>query len=262
MNRNRKRCCWALAILVLSLLLLAVPVFAVGMSTLYHPPAVTVLTENAPRDLKLTIRISTENGIVPVELEKKTRVWEQQFRLFREGVFSIRAWYGNNRDLKDAELVLRSGGQEKTVPLTREITDQMNYNDILMLDYKNGTVSVGMPFWRGPLMLILRTVIAAALVLLIFRLRGYEGKRAVILVPIVALVCYGLLNMTTSSWLNTDPRSLVSYILYAMLAIFVQILGCVVLVDEDSADRRLTTCLLANLPAMAFNSLALFLLPQ
>ena len=264
--KSIKRRLSGLAVLLLALLMLTVPVFAAGMGTLYHPPAVTILTENAPRDLEITILLhgseKKQEFTVHVELDKKTRAWEQQFRLIREAVYSFKAWFGNSVDLKDAELILSSGGEEKTILLPRELTDQMSSNDILMLNYKAGTVSLGMPFWRGPLVLILRSVIAAAIVLLIFVLRSYVEKRTMILMPLIALVGYGLLNWSTANWLNVDPRSIVKYMIYAMLVIVVQVLAAVVLLDEDSGDGRLSTTLLANLPAMAFNSLALAFLPQ
>ncbi len=255
-----------LAMLVLALLMLAIPVFAAGMGGSYHPPAVTILTENAPRDLQIKILLhgseKKQAFTVHVDLDKKTRAWEQQFRLYREGVYSFKAWFGNALDLKDAELILTSSDGEKTIPLTQELTDQMSSNDILMLNYKQGTLHLGMPFWRGPLTLILRTLLAAAIVLLIFRLRGFNEKRTMLLVPLIALAAYGLLNWSTANWLNVDPRSIVTYIIYAMLVFVVQILASVVLLDEDSGDGRLTTTILANLPAMAFNTLALTLLPQ
>lgn len=266
------------AVLLLALALLVIPVGAAGMGTLYHPPALTILTENAPKDLQITMALKTkdvhrEDIVIPVKLEKKVRAWEQQFRLYREGVYNVRAWFGNDKDLDGAELILTTGGTKKTVPIPRSITEQMrppadkkdkdySYNAVLMFNYRTGEFSLGMPFWRGPLMLILRSLIAAALVLLIFRLRSFEEKKTMLIVPLAAVMCYGLLNLSTANWLNTDPRSLVLYILYAILAIFGQVLADVVFLDEDGADSRVSTCLLGNLPAMLFNTLALFLLPQ
>ena len=269
-NRRNRRFS-LLAVLLLTLAMLVIPVGAAGMGTLYHPPAVTILTENAPKDLQITMTLKTqdvhrEDIVIPVKLEKKVRAWEQQFRLYREGVYNVRAWFGNDKDLDGAELILTTGGTKKTVPIPRSITEQMtdtnSYNAVLMFNYKTGEFSLGMPFWRGPLMLILRSLIAAALVLLIFRLRSFEEKKTMLIVPLAAVLCYGLLNLSTANWLNTDPRSLVLYILYAILVIFGQVLADVVFLDEDGADSRVSTCLLGNLPAMLFNTLALFLLPQ
>ena len=270
MKKFRTRRLLALTSLLLTLFLMAVPVFAADMGRLYHPPALTILTENAPHDLEVTIRLQTlrkrELITVPVEMGKSTRVWEQQFRLYREDVILKDSWFGNAKDLNNAELILHTGGKDEIVPLPKEITERMvgdySYNAVMMFNYKTGKFSLGIPFWRGPLMLILRTLVAAALVILIFHLRSFEERKTMLIVLLAALVTYGLLNLSTSNWLNVDPRSLVLYILYAMIVVFVQVLADVVLLDEDAADGRVTTCLLANLPAMAFNSLALFILPQ
>ena len=82
-----KRTIRILFMILLCFWTLAVPVEAASQ---YHVPAVTILTENAPGDLEIMIRIHRKDGsVVPIFLEKKTRAWEQQFRLYREAGYTI-----------------------------------------------------------------------------------------------------------------------------------------------------------------------------
>lgn len=228
----------------------------------YHAPAVTIITENAPRDLEITMNIHRHNGtVVPTQLEKKTRVWEQQFRLYRAGVFGIDQWYGNAYDLKDAELVLVSGGKETVIPLSQELTDRMNYNDILTLDYRAGTVSLGAAVWRGPLMLAMRLIVVTALEVVIFRLFRYREKRSLLIVAAVTLATFGLLSIYTYNWLNSDPRRLILYILFSIILLTVQTLVFVSSVEENYRDKTLTTTIWASLTALVANYAMLVLLP-
>ena len=228
----------------------------------YHAPAVTILTEGAPGDLEITMNLHLSDGrIVPAKLEKKRAAWELQYRLYREGVFSVTSWFGNSYDLKGAELVLTSGGKETVVPLSRELTDQMTVNDVLTLNYRSGSVRFGEPMLRGPLMLALRLLILAGAELLIFRLRGYGDKRTMLIVAAVTLVTFGLFSIYTYGWLNSDPRRLIVYILFSILLVFVQTLCFVSLVEENTRNQTTGTTLWSSLAASALQYLMLIFLP-
>ena len=259
---NRKLSLFFLTLLVV--LMLPTPVHGVqrGVFLVYHPPAVTFLTENAPKDLEIVIHLQRKDGsTVAVTLEKQTRAWEQQFRLYREAAFSVKSWFGNDYDLKDAELVLKSGGSQRTLKLPRELTDQMEMDDTLMLDYQSGSFKLGLPFWRYPGLLILRVLIAALLELLVFRLRSYTAARSLVTAFLAGLVLYGLLNWFTKDWLNVDIRILIPFVLVVGLVLLAQILVLVVFIDEDTKDRTMGTALLANALALGSTIAALNLLP-
>ena len=250
----------SLLLALLCFWMLALP--AEAASSLYHTPAVTVITENAPRDLELMIRLQRKDGsVVPIFLEKKTKAWEQQFRLFREAGFSIRNWYGNDYDLEGAELVLRSAEGESVIPLTKELTDQMSMDDVLMLNYKTKTLSLGDPLWRGPLLLALRVLLAVALELLVFRLRGYSERRSYLTVTVTGLLAFGLLGWYSSGWLNFDIRAIIPYIILLFLAMTGQTLIHLIVVDEESKDHILVTTLLSYGLAALVNGVSLYFLP-
>ncbi len=239
------------------------PLLSVGtVSSTYHPPMMTILTENAPSDLTIEIQLHRKDGtILPKKLEKKTRIWEQQFRLRRENFITVRSWYGNDYDLKDAELVLRSGGQSTTIRMPRDLTDQMSMDDVLMLDYKTGTLSLGDPFWRGALMMILRILLAVGLELLVFRLRGYRQFRSLLAAGIVALVTIAALSLYTSGWLNFDNRKVIVYLILSIFVVAVQVVSLLLSMEEFDKDRILSTSIFAGLAAVASNILWLFFLP-
>lgn len=255
-----KRTLRCLLLILLWLWALALP--AAAASTLYHAPAMTVLTENAPHDLEIMIRLQRKDGEkVPIFLDKKTRAWEQQFRLYREAGFSIRAWYGNSYDLQNAELVLRSGEGERVILMPKELTDRMNIDDVVMLNYKTGRLTLGMPLWRSILPVILRVLIALGLELLVFRLRGYTQLRTYLTTGLSALAGFSLLGWYTSGWLNFDVRSIVPFLLLLFLLLAAQLILNLILVDEDARDYTLVTTLRGFAPAAAVTILFLYFLP-
>ena len=228
----------------------------------YHAPAVTILTEGAPSDLEITVNLRTADGtVVPVQLQKKRVAWELQYRLYREAVFSITSWFGNSYDLRDAQLVLTSGGKETVVPLSRELTERMTVNDVLTLHYRTGSIRFGAPGLRGPLMLVLRLLLLAGAELLIFRLHGYGDKRTMLIVAGVTLVTFGLFSIYTYGWLNSDPRRLIVYILFSILLVFVQTLCFVSFVDENSRNQTTSTTIRSSLAAIVLQYLLLMVLP-
>jgi len=228
----------------------------------YHAPAVTILVENAPDDLEITMNLHKSNDrVIPTKLEKKCVAWEQQFRLFREGVFSVTDWFGNSYDLKDAELVLTSGGKKTVVPLPREVTDRMTMNNVLTLDYRAGSVRFGAPMLRGPLMLALRLLVAVAVELLIFRLYDYRDRHTVLLVAGVTLVTFGIFNFYTYGWLNTDPRRIIVYIVFTVVLLFLQTMCLVLFVEENTRNRTTSATFWASLLASAVHYFMLLLLP-
>ena len=228
----------------------------------YHAPAVTILTESAPGDLEITMNLRLNDGrIVPTQLQKKRVAWELQYRLYREAVFSVTSWFGNSNDLRGAELVLTSGGNETVVPLPRELTDQMTVNDVLTLNYRSGSIRFGAPGLRSPLMLALRLLILVGAELLIFRLHGYGDKRTMLIVAAVTLVTFGLFSIYTYGWLNSDPRRLIVYILFSILLVFVQTLCFVFFVEENTRNQTTSTTIRSSLAACVLQYLALIFLP-
>lgn len=257
---TRKRFC--ILLLIFFLLLPTVTVTASADSSLYHAPMLTILTGNAPSDLSIEFLLHRKDGTVLSKLmQKKTRVWEQQFRLYREDFVTVRAWFRNNYDLKNAEIVLISGENRITIPLTQELTEQMSMNDLLMLNYKTATLTLGDPFWRGPLLMVLRILLAVGLTVLVFRLRSYTEGRSLVIAGGTALVCFFGLNLLTSKWLNFDIREVIAYGVFCVIALLVQTLAHVCCMEERTPDERLNTTLLAFVVTVVTNTLWLFCLP-
>ena len=200
---KRKLC--QLTVFFFVLWMMVVPAHAAMGS--YHPPAVTILTVNAPSDLEISIRLHKRDGtVIPSQLQKKTRLWEQQFRLYREAVYGVTNWYGNDYDLQDSEVVLLSGGQERVIPLPRELTDLTDINNVLVLNYRTGEITLGEPFLRTPLLTLMRVAVAVGMECLVFYLYHYAEKRTYLLEILVGIVTNGLLHWFTSGNLHTDPR--------------------------------------------------------
>lgn len=250
-----------LAILVFVLWMMVIPAHA-AMGGSYHPPAVTLITTNAPADLQITMELHKRDGtIIPTQLQKKTRGWEQQFRLYREAVYGIAQWYGNDYDLKDSRLILSSGGQERVIPLPQELTDLTDMNNVLILNYRTGKVTLGAPVWRMPLLAVIRVLGAVLVECLIFRLYGYMEKKTFLLVGGVSAVIHGLLFWYTAGWLNFDPRSIVAYLVFLILALFVQVLVFITFVEEYDKNRTFSATTSACLASVAVTTAVMVFLP-
>lgn len=259
---KKKLFCLFSAILIV--LCLATPVHAENaMGTGgYRPPMVTIITLNGPRDLQLTMRLHLRDGrVIPVKMEKKTRGWEQQYRIYREDIYAAKNWYGNAYDLLDAELVLISGGRERVIPLEQTLTDQMTMDDVLMLNVRKGSLSLGAPAWRTPLLALMRVLIAVGLELLIFRLRGFVLLHTHVTVAIISAVTFGLLSVFTANWLNYDSRSEGIFCIFLLVILVAQILAGIILTEEDTRDRTLSTLVMADVAASVATVLALTFLP-
>ena len=255
MRRNAR-----IILLILAIaLMLSIPADAVLVP--YHAPTLTVITENAPRDTQMKIKLYRGDHYLEVEMTKKTRAWEQQFRLFREAVLTIPAWFGNSYDLKDAQLVIITGGEEEIMELPRELTDRMTGNDVVIYDYQRGTFHLGDPFWRGPLMLLMRILVAMVIELIIFRLFNFVQGRSFVSVAISSLATYGLLNLYTFNWLQFDNRAIVPYIVFFFMLVVAQIVFNVIVMEEESKDKVTGTTIVACFVSLLSNVLMLTLLP-
>ena len=128
------------------LLLLAVfpgEAFASGAST-YHPPAITVVTYNAPEDLEIQVLVIKNGEMFPVQTERTRRAWELSFRLYREGIFRSNTFWGNDKDFAGAVLLCRSGGEEHRIPIPQEFLTPGGNKDVMTLDCRSWTLSPGL----------------------------------------------------------------------------------------------------------------------
>lgn len=250
------------ALLLAAALFMLVPAAsAYAAGSRYHPPAVTFVVMNAPKDLSLTLKLIKEGEPVYAKLDTERRAWESYYRLYRDAVWKIDRWYGNQYDLKDAVLIVESGGTEKTIPVPSEQLSERELNDYLVLDLKRGSLSFGLPFWRAPLLILMRMAVTILAECLIFYLYGYRMRRSWKIFLAVNLVTSLALNIMIRNWLNVNQQYFLGYA-YALLLLPVgEIVAYVLLLDEQSRDRCINCTLWGNIASALLHIVMVTTLP-
>ena len=235
--------------------------FASGAST-YHPPAITVVTYNAPDDLEIQVLVIKNGESFPVQTERTRRAWELSFRLYREGIFRSNTFWGNDKDFAGAVLLCRSGGEEHRIPIPQEFLTPGGNKDVMTLDCSDWTLRSGLPAWRGPVTLGVRLLLILAVKALIFLLMNYKQRRSWICFFLVNLLVQGWLNLSLYNMLVVDDMNLYSALFVGMLlALLAEIILLVVFVDENSKNRTAVYATAANLAGVVVFLMALTWLP-
>lgn len=255
MNRTKR---FSLLLLA-AMLILSIPVLAVAS----HAPVLNVVAPFAPRDMKVTIEIKKnikgEEHVIPVVLEAGRRAWEGQYRLRREAVYGITAWYGNAYDLKDAVLILESGGETKTVPIPAELLSERGSEDHIMLSWRTGRMSA-LPAWRAPSLLLMWAALAMAVEGVVFWLYGYRSRRSWLMFFLINLVTQTAHHAIVAG-LNVDVNRIKVYAISIPVLFLVEMLAFVMLVDERSRDRTIGFAVAANAASQAVLGLLMQFLP-
>ena len=246
------------------LLLLAVfpaEAFASGSST-YHPPAITIVTYNAPKDLEIQIEVVKNGESFPVQTERTQRAWETQFRLYREGIFRANTFWGNDKDFAGAVVICVTGGEEHRIPIPQEYLTPGGNKDVMTLDCGSWTLKSGLPAWRGPVTTAVRLLLILAVKALLFLLMNYKQRRSWICFFLVNLLVQGWLNLSLYNMLVVDDMNLYSALFVGMLlALLAEIILLVVFVDENSKNRTAVYATAANLAGVVVFLMALTWLP-
>lgn len=146
------------------------------------PPNLTIIVTGAPEDLVVTLE--TVNATQEVSYVKETvRLWERCYRIY------LTEW---GYDPAGSTLVVKAGGTEYRYEVPKGAGD--GYEDLLMLDFAAGTLTLGQPVWRKPLLVTLRVALTLLLEGLVFFLIGYRKP--------VSWVIFVVINLLTQAWLN------------------------------------------------------------
>ena len=131
---------------------LAVPVGALANSA--EPPCVTVLVLAPPGDLELTIEFDSAQGEEPQRLSGERMLWEGYYRFYGR-------WDIDPEGLTGARLVAETGGESFALPI--DPTGFARYNNLITLDVGGRQLLYGQPWWRQPLLVVLRVALTLAL---------------------------------------------------------------------------------------------------
>ena len=229
---------WLTALLIVLLLFpLSGQALAAAPGAFYHPPALTILVMNAPKDLTLTVTMEKNGEAVEAVTEPERRLWETRFRLYREAVWRIGSWYGNRYDFAGAVLTADSGEDSFTVAISSEQLKAGEPDDVLTLDLKARTLTVGAPAWRGPLLFFLRLALGILAEAAVMWLYGFRSRRSWAVLLLVTLLSKGLLSWLVRDWLNVIPVIYAIYFAVVLVVSLAEIIAYIVFIEEDTRDR-------------------------
>ncbi len=168
----------AFVLILLLSLALAVPASANSA----EPPGITIIVENAPDDVSLTLELAEDPGY-PIRTQKAYKCWEVYFHLYGD-------FQGST--LKNAVIRVESSEKQFTCPLPQEVYNR--YNNLLTLDFQTETLMPGQRWWRQPVLTAIRISLTLLVEGLIFFAYGFRTKRS--------WVAFLVINLLTQGWLN------------------------------------------------------------
>ena len=200
-------------------LLVPLPASANGV----EPPYLTILVENPPADLQLTLTVVDETSQEEHVLSHDTRLWERYFRFYSH-IWS--PWAPEGSPQATATLLVETGGESFSLPVEPK---GFHYtNNLVTLDLGNRRLLYGEPWWRQPLLVFLRVALTLLLEGIVFFLFGYRQKRSWILFFLVNGLTQLFVNLLLLNFVgalgNLYSAKLAFWFLYLPMEILVILL--------------------------------------
>ena len=247
----------ALRVLATVVFCLALPWPASANSA--EPPCFTVLVPAPPGDLELTIEFDSAQGEEPQRLSGDRMLWEGYYRFYGR-------WDIDPEGLTGARLVAETGGESFALPI--DPTGFARYNNLITLDVGARTLTQGQPWWRQPLLVVLRVALTLALEGLIFYLWGYREKRSWIVFLMVNLVTQFGVNIAILCFLPAASRTYdamwAKVLLYGPMEVLVILLEAIalpLLLKEQRKRTAVGCAVMANILSWFLGSVLLSVLP-
>ncbi|MGI6254299.1 MAG: hypothetical protein ACOYJZ_01575 [Acutalibacter sp.] len=183
----KKRC---LVLLLALLFCLGLPVTASANGL--ESPCLTVLVPHPTWKLSLTLEFDAGTSLKPLVLTREGKVWEVYYRFRYYDLRGARS-YGSE-SLEGAQLLVDTGSETYSIPVDPE--GFTTYDNLVTLDLLGRRLIYGQPWWRQPLLVLLRVGLTLLLEGAVFYLWGYRQKRSWVVFLVVNLITQGAVNVT------------------------------------------------------------------
>lgn len=230
-------------------------IFTLGLSTLHvyansaEPPSFTVLVVNPPDDLEISLHFSEGVQEEPIILNKRDKAWESYYRYFHQHVWGL--------EYSDPYLSVTYG--EESYKLAIPYETFKHYNNLLTLDVKKQTLTLGQPAWRYPLLVFIRVSSTLLIEGIVFYLFKYRDKKSWLIFLITNLITQGFLNLSIGG--TVDGYIYISYFLGEWVILVVETIVYMFKLKEHEKSRAFLYALLANLLSLALGSYLITHLP-
>ena len=205
-----------------------------GYNRVYQKPALTIILLHASPDVELKLTMIPFSKIPFNHLpEKNTRLWETYFRVYRPAVQGMQVWKNNMHDFEGAVITVSDRGQLHSIPVPYEQFKDTATDDYLIIDLKDDSVLVGLPFARRLFYFGLHLAIyllIGSLIFLMIKVRNKRSWRVFLLYTIISkgLVCYYFRD-----WLNTAPTNSIFFAAVAVFSIALDMAALLMFTEED-----------------------------
>lgn len=213
-----------------------------------EPPYFTVLILNPPEDLILALR-DEEGKDLPLEPRWEKRAWEGYCRFFRKG----------GKSPKGATLHVEEGKESWKVTVPVETFD--HYNNLVTLDVKTRSLTLGQPSWRLPFLVSMRVILTLLIEGLVFYLFGYREKRSWLLFLAVNLLTQTGINASITGPLPFYQYSVFGLYIMEGMVLLVEVPAFILLLKEHKKTRAALMAVLANGASMVVGGWILTYLP-
>jgi len=221
------------AFIVAVLLIFVLPVSVSANSA--EPPGMTIIVENAPNDICLTLELVKEPES-EIYVQKAQQNWETYFRLY---------YHLESGTLDGAVIRVESSKKSFSCSLPEDMPSR--YNNLLTLDFETQTLTFGQRWWRQPMLTAVRVTLTLLAEGLIFFAFGFRNKRSWIVFLLVNLLTQGWLNYI----INSSAFSNGYWLIGLYLAEFVIFIAEAVAFPLATKELKKWQCLLYALAANA-----------
>lgn len=215
-------------------------------------PGFTVIVYSPPSDLSIFLHLEDDNQTDLVILRKDQKAWETYYRFFYR-MSTLRT-----KNLDNAVLSIQSDEKNFECALPASTFD--TYNNMLTLDLKHETLTVGQPILRLPLLISLRVVSTLLIEGLIFFIFGYRQKASWIAFFVINLITQSGLNLLLAGP-NTGYLWMFAFLFVEFIVLISELIAFTLFVNESEKSKVIVYVIVANLMSLIVGGTLISYLP-
>jgi hypothetical protein len=239
-----------LALLMLVLLCSAIlPQAAYANSA--ESPRLTIIVAFPPGDLTLSLRSADGSATEAVQLYKKQKAWEANYR-----VFTGTLWEAGLSSPEGAILVVRSSKYNFECALPESV----RHNTVLTLDVAHQSIQEGQSTARLLLLISLRVMLTLVIEGLLFFAFGYRKSASWILFVVTNLITQGALNVLLTGP-NLSSYWFFGFVFYELIIFIVEAIAFASLLKEHRRSLAVGYAVTANFASLFLGGILISSLP-
>lgn len=242
----------SICLLILIVHLLCICYYSTAFANSAEPPGFTIIVLNSEEKMSLSLKMSDHDVTYLRVVEGERKGWEKYYRLYYNHSSS------QVKDLKDAVLVVQSNNKSFQCALPEETF--RTYSNILTLDMKSETLTMGQAPLRVPALVAMRVLLTMLIEGIIFLLFGFRQKRSWLVFTAVNLITQAGLNaMLTGPDLGN--YWIYGYLFVEIVVLAAELIAFLNLVKEFRKGRVTLYVITANIASLIIGGMVITYLP-